>query len=231
MSLSLENATKIVLIDNYSGFASIGHGRLYFGAKRLFDLLGGVLGLMVLIPVTVIVKNISLCSGDFSSIFYTQERIGKDGQIFKLYKFRSMVSDADAELKKILRKNPEMAKEYRKMKKLSDDPRITKIGQVLRATSLDELPQVINILKGDMSIIGCRPYLPREKKDMYEAYDEIITMRPGLTGFWQVSLRSRGTFKERLRMETYYVNNCDLAFDLDILKSTFKAVFNQEGAK
>lgn len=230
MSLSLENAAKIVLVDNYQGFASMGHGRLYASSKRLFDLVGGTLGLLVLLPTIIVVKAAALMTGDFHSIFYTQERIGKDGQIFKLYKFRSMRPNADEELKKILRKNPEMAKEYRKMKKLENDPRITKIGAVLRQTSIDELPQIINIIKGDMSIIGCRPYLPREKKDMRENYHEIVSMRPGLTGFWQVSLRSRGTFKERVAMETYYVRNCDAAFDWDILKQTIKSVIKKTGA-
>ena len=230
MSLSLENAAKIVLVDNYQGFASMGHGRLYAGTKRLFDLFGSFCGLIILLPTILVVKIDTILSGDFHSIFYTQERVGKNGQTFKLYKFRSMVPDADDQLKKILRKNPDLAKEYRKMKKLENDPRITKIGKILRQTSLDELPQLINIIKGDMSIIGCRPYLPREVKDMHENYDEIIKMRPGLTGFWQVSLRNRGTFKERVAMETYYSRNCDFAFDWDILKQTVKSVIEKTGA-
>ena len=230
MSLRLEYAARLVLVDNFDGFASMGTGRLYSAAKRGGDILGGMLGLLVLVPAAVVVKIAYMISGDFGPIFYTQDRIGKDGETFRLYKFRSMVPDADNVLRKLLRENKEIRDEYREMRKLSNDPRITKVGKVLRRTSLDELPQVINILKGDMSIIGCRPFLPRERKSMLSFYDDIITVKPGLTGFWQVSLRSRGTFKERLMMERYYAKNYSLAFDAEILWKTFKSVLTKEGA-
>ena len=123
-----------------------------------------------------------------------------------------MIPDADAKLKKILKEDKEKAKEYRKMKKLKNDPRITKIGRILRKTSIDELPQMINVLLGQMTLIGNRPYLPREKKDMGKYYRDIIKTKPGLSGFWQVSLRSRGTFQQRLKMEQYYSTHCGLKF-------------------
>ena len=117
------------------------------------------------------------------------------------------------------------------MKKFHDDPRITKVGRFIRRTSIDELPQLINIFMGDMSFIGNRPYLPREKKDMGEYYDEIVKTKPGLTGFWQASLRSRGTFLDRLKMEKYYSNNYSLKFDISIFFKTLSTLFDKESAK
>lgn len=231
MSLSLDNAARLVLRDDYVGFASMGHERAYWATKRAFDVCAGIVGCAVLVPVTVGVKLAYVLTGDFHSIFYTQERIGLGGKVFKLYKFRSMVPNADEELKKLLRRDKAAAKEYKEMKKLMHDPRVTKVGRFIRRASLDELPQMINILKGEMSVVGCRPYLPREQKDMRDAYEEIVTIKPGLTGFWQVSLRSRGTFKERVRMEQYYANNYSLKFDAKILMKTIGEVTGMEGAR
>ena len=205
--------------------------RKYKVIKRLFDIFFALLGLIALIPITVIVKLVTLLSGDTKSIFYSQTRIGKDGKEFKLYKFRSMIPNADEVLKKYLKENMKAAQEYRKYKKLTNDPRITKIGKVLRKTSLDEVPQVLNILKGDMSIIGNRPYLPREKYDMDDYYEDIIKTKPGLTGFWQCSLRSRGTFEERMKMEKYYSNNAGLKFDIGIFFKTVEMVVLKKDAK
>lgn len=231
MSLRLEYAARLVLVDDFNGFASMGHGVLYGVIKRGVDIAGAVAGLAVMVPVAAVVKIAYMLTGDFDSIFFVQDRIGKDGKIFKLYKFRTMVPDADKVLKRLLRENKQMREEYHEMRKLTDDPRITKMGGILRKASLDELPQVLNILKGDMSIIGCRPFLPREQRSMLSYYDDIITVKPGLSGFWQVSLRSRGTFKERLKMERYYAKNCSLAFDAKILWKTFESVLTKEGAK
>ena len=172
-----------------------------------------------------------MCNGDFHSIFYTQERIGKNGKLFKLYKYRSMIPNADQVLDKLLKENKEMAKEYKLNKKLENDPRITKAGRLIRKSSIDELPQLLNILKGEMSFVGNRPYLPREKKDMGKYYDDIVKTKPGLTGFWQVSLRNRGTFKERLKMEQYYSNHYGMRFDTSIFFKTFSVVFGCKGAK
>ncbi len=204
---------------------------IYFFIKRAFDLIGSLIGIIFLIPITIIIKLITILSGDFNSIFYTQDRIGKDGVLFKLYKYRSMIPNADEELKKLLKKDKELAREYKKNKKLDNDPRITKIGKFIRKYSIDELPQLINILFGDMSFIGNRPYLPREKEDMGKYYDDIVKTKPGLTGFWQVSLRSRGTFEQRLKMEQFYSNNNGLKFDISIFFKTFGAVFGGKDAK
>lgn len=142
-----------------------------------------------------------------------------------------MVVNADNILFEMLEKNPKMKEEYEKNKKLNNDPRITKIGRFIRRYSIDELPQLLNILKGDMSVIGNRPYLPREKKDMNGYFDEIVKTKPGLTGYWQVSGRSKTDFKTRLKLESYYSNHMSLKMDIKIFFGTFSAVFGHVGAK
>ena len=204
---------------------------IYLGFKRLFDIIISLFALILLIPVIIVVKIVSLLSKDYDSIFYTQNRIGKNGKLFKLYKFRSMIPNADAVLMELLESDPKIREEYTEMKKLENDPRITKIGKLLRRTSIDELPQIINILKGDMSLIGNRPYLPREKEDMLFYYNDIVKTKPGLTGYWQVSLRSRGTFEERLEMEKFYSNNYNAKMDIKIFFKTFTALFDHKSAK
>ncbi|MGN1268605.1 MAG: sugar transferase [Candidatus Aphodocola sp.] len=232
MIKQLNNTAELVL----SGDADIitknkSSGIFYITFKRIIDLIISIIGIILLIPLIVIVKLIAVLSGDFKSIFYTQDRIGKNGKIFKLYKFRSMIPKADEALKEILKNDKKLAEEYRIMKKLENDPRITKVGKFLRNTSLDEFPQMLNIFFGDMSLVGNRPYLPREKKDMGEYYNAIVKTKPGLTGFWQVSLRSRGTFEQRLVMEKYYSENYNLKFDISIFLKTFDIVLRKKGAK
>ena len=192
--------------------------------KRCIDILGGICGIIVLIPLTIGIYIANLIVGDKGPIFFTQERYGKNGKIFKMYKYRSMVVGADEKLKEYLENNEEAREEYKKYKKLKNDPRITKVGKVIRKLSIDELPQLINVLKGDMSIIGNRPYLPREKEDMEDFYEDIIKTKPGITGYWQVNGRSKTTFKERLELERYYSNNYSLILDIKIFFKTFKVV-------
>ena len=198
--------------------------------KRFVDICAGLVGCLILIPLTIFVKVISILNGDFDSIFFKQVRIGKNGKTFNMYKFRSMIPNADEVLKHYLKENKEAAKEYKKWKKLKNDPRITKIGKFLRKTSLDEVPQFINLLKGDMSLIGNRPYLPREIEDMGESYHYIILTRPGLTGLWQCTLRSRATFEERLKLESYYSTHVYPSTDFKILLKTVKTVIKKVGA-
>lgn len=203
---------------------------LYSFFKRTFDIIVGILGIILLIPVTIIVKIINLINKDYAPVFYSHIRIGKNGKEFKLYKFRSMVPNADEVLKELL-KDKKIAAEYNKNKKLKNDPRITKVGKFLRKSSLDEIPQFINILKGDMSLVGNRPYLPREKKDMGKYYDDIVKTKPGLTGYWQVSGRNDVSFKRRLKLEQYYSNNFSLKMDIKILFKTVKVVLRMNGAE
>ena len=202
---------------------------VYSFFKRLFDIIVGILGLLLLVPVTIIVKIVNILNKDYAPVFYSHTRIGKNGKEFKLYKYRSMVPNADEALKEML-KDKKIAEEYNKNKKLKNDPRITKIGRILRKTSLDELPQFVNILKGEMSLIGNRPYLPREKDDMGDFYEDIIKTKPGLTGYWQVSGRSDVSFKKRLELEKYYSNNWGFKMDIKILFKTVKVVLHMKGA-
>lgn len=205
--------------------------RLYLLIKRGFDIFVSLIGIIFLIPITIVIKIAYLLDKDYNSIFYTQKRIGKDGKEFKLYKFRSMVPNADVKLKEILKQNKKIAKEYKINKKIKNDPRITRIGKIIRRSSVDELPQLINILKGDMSFIGNRPYLPREKEDMGELFEIIVSTKPGLTGYWQVSGRSDVSFDYRLKLEKHYSEYCGLKMDINIFLKTFKVVFRCKGAK
>lgn len=205
--------------------------KIYFIAKRLFDILISLVGIIVLIPVTIIVKLVYVLSGDMKSIFYVQERIGKNGKKFNLYKFRTMIPDADGKLEQILKNDKKLYNEYKKNKKLENDPRITKIGKFLRKGSIDEFPQFINIFLGQMTVVGPRPYLEREKKDMGKAYNTIIKSKPGLTGLWQVSGRSNVDFESRIKIDEKYELIKGMKTDLKIFCKTFLVVFEKNGAK
>lgn len=199
--------------------------------KRIFDIVCGLIGLICLIPLTILVKIISVCSGDHKSIFYTQKRIGKNGREFKLYKFRSMVPNADEILEQTLKMDKVRAEEWKKYQKFEHDPRITKIGNILRKTSLDEVPQFINILKGDMSMIGPRPLVPGEL-DLHDGNHEIYeSVRPGITGWWACNGRSATTYAERLELEYYYVKNKSLWLDIKCVFKTISAILTKKGAK
>ena len=198
--------------------------------KRTVDILGGICGALALIPLSIIIFLANLASGDKGPLFYTQERIGKNGKKFKMYKFRSMVVGADEKLAKYLEENEEARKEYKVYKKLKYDPRVTKMGSFIRKTSLDEFPQFINVLKGDMSLVGPRPYLEREKEDMSYFYKYIVACKPGVTGLWQISGRSEVTFDERMHMDMDYFRKNGLRTDMKILKKTVEKIVKREGA-
>ena len=199
--------------------------------KRVVDIIGGLFGVILLIPITIVISIANFFSRDNGPVFFVQERIGKNGKLFKMYKFRSMVVGADEKLVKYLEKNEEAREEYRINKKLKDDPRVTHIGEFIRKTSIDEFPQFLNILKGDMSLVGPRPYLPREQKEMGTYYDLIVKHKPGLTGLWQVNGRSDVSFEERLLLDLRYCNNSSLFYDAKILLKTFGSVVKKEGAQ
>ncbi len=203
---------------------------MYFSIKRLFDIFCSLIGCIFLLPLAIVIKLCNILTGDFHPIIFTQNRIGKNGEEFKFYKFRSMVPNADEVLEEML-KDKKIKEEYKKNMKLTNDPRITKIGAFLRKTSIDELPQLINVLKGDMSMIGNRPYLPREKEDMKEYYNDIIKSKPGITGYWQVSGRSNISFKERCKLESFYSNNNSFKLDTKIFFKTFYVVLFKKGAE
>lgn len=228
----MKEAVNINLFNNddafdFSKIKSVG----YYFIKRLFDIVCALIGCLFLLPISLVVKISYMLSGDFNSIFYTQKRIGQNGKEFNFYKFRSMVPNADDILIKILSENKDLAREYKINKKLKHDPRITKMGRILRKTSLDELPQLINVLKGEMAMIGNRPYLPREKEDMGNHFDMIVKTRPGITGYWQVSGRSDTTFEKRLKLEEFYSYNASLKMDVKIFFKTFETVLFGKGAE
>lgn len=204
--------------------------RLEKFVKRAIDIIGSIVGIIFLIPLTIVIGIANLILKDKGPIFYTQERIGKNGKHFKMYKYRSMVVGADEKLREYLAENEEAREEYAKYKKLKHDPRITKMGAFLRKTSLDEFPQFINILKGEMSLVGPRPYLPREREEINGFFNYIMSCKPGLTGFWQVNGRSDVTFTDRLEMDMQYYYKHNLKMDIKILKDTFVNVIKKEGA-
>ena len=204
----------------------------YLTVKRIVSFIGGLVGIIILIPTTISIWIArKFLHEDDGPLFYEQLRIGKNGKEFRLYKYRSMCMNADEKLAKYLEENEEARKEYKKYKKLKDDPRITKLGKFIRKTSIDELPQLINCLKGDMDLVSVRPYLHREIKDMGEAYWTIIKVKPGLTGYWQVNGRSKTDFKTRVKMDVDYINTRSLWGDFLFLIKTFLIVIRKEGAK
>lgn len=206
-------------------------GIVYLICKKIIDIVAGVIGVILLAPITLVVWIIRLCMHENDGpLFFEQLRIGKDGKQFRLYKFRTMVMNADEKLYKYLEENEEARKEYKKYKKLKNDPRITKLGNFLRKTSLDEFPQFINLLKGDMSLVGPRPYLYREKNDMGDYYDQIVQVKPGITGYWQVNGRNDVDFEERTYMDTYYIEHRGIIMDLKIILKTVLKMFKKEGA-
>lgn len=225
--------TKEIIMDlEQQGIEKITLRELgYRFIKRLFDIVCGLIGVICLIPLTILVKIISVCSGDHKSIFYTQKRIGKNGREFKLYKFRSMVPNADEILEQTLKMDKVRAEEWKKYQKFEHDPRITKIGNILRKTSLDEVPQFINILKGDMSMIGPRPLVPGELDSHDGNHDIYESVRPGITGWWACNGRSATTYAERLELEYFYVKNKSLWLDIKCVFKTISAILTKKGAK
>lgn len=204
---------------------------IYLIIKRLFDIFIGLIGCILLIPISIIIKIIYLFNKDYHSIFYKQIRIGKNGKKFKLYKYRSMVKDADEILERTLSDSKKLRLEWLQNQKLEDDPRITKIGKILRKTSIDEIPQFINLLKGDMSLIGPRPLIKGELKNHNGDPEIYESVRPGITGWWGCNGRSDTNYKERLELEYFYVNNMSLKLDLKIIFKTIKTILIREGAK
>lgn len=199
--------------------------------KRTIDILGGIAGCIMLIPLTLYVWRTNRKNHDHDPIFFKQVRIGKDGKLFVLYKYRTMVPDAERILNELMEKDAAVKAEYETNKKLKKDPRITKAGDFLRRKSLDEFPQFLNVLKGNMSLTGPRPYLPREREDMGIYYDYVIGCKPGLTGMWQTHGRSDISFSDRLKMDEYYYKNWSLKLDMTILVKTVKTVFHGYGAR
>lgn len=203
---------------------------IYKFLKRSIDVIAALIGIILLGIIGIVVFIANKIGGDKGPIFFVQKRIGENGKLFRLYKFRTMVVDADKILMKKLKTDKDFREKYLNYRKVENDERITKIGKFLRKTSLDEFPQFINVLKGEMSLVGPRPYLNREKKDMGEYYQYIVRCKPGITGLWQVSGRNQNTFKERLKLDLEYYNNRSFIYDIKIVFKTVLSVFKKEGA-
>lgn len=199
---------------------------IYDFVKRVFDIVWSLIGLIVLSPVFIILSILVKTTSE-GPVFFAHKRVGKGGKTIKIYKFRSMVTNAEELIKQF---TPEQKAEYEKNYKLENDPRVTKVGNFMRKTSLDELPQLINILKGDISIVGPRPVMDVETKIYGNYRNMLLSVKPGLTGFWAANGRSHTTYTRRRAMEIYYVKNRSVLLDLKIIFKTFISVFKREGA-
>jgi undecaprenyl-phosphate galactose phosphotransferase len=198
--------------------------------KSIFD----KISVICLLPFFVFVHgiiSIAIKLDSKGSIFFKQARMGRDDGRFLCYKYRTMYEDSAEVLQKYLMKNPSEKEYYEKFHKYQNDPRITKIGSFLRATSLDEFPQILNVLKGDMSLVGPRPYMPSEAQKIGNSLEQILKVKPGITGLWQVSGRSNVSFEKRNELDEWYIRNWSLWLDFIIVIKTIKVVLGKVGAK
>lgn len=212
-------------------FSSIATGAPPVGgiSKRSFDILVALAALVLLSPIFVLIMALVKYS-DGGRVFYGHRRIGYNGSTFRCLKFRTMAENGDALLQRYLDENPQAQEEWRETRKLQDDPRVTVVGSVLRKLSLDELPQLINILRGEMSIVGPRPVV-EDELELYEASAVYyLRSRPGLTGLWQVSGRNDVSYAARVAFDTHYVRNWSLTSDLVIVARTIPAVCLSRGS-
>ena len=200
---------------------------MYRVIKRILNLLCSFVGVIVLSPFFLII-SIFIKGTSKGPVFFVHERVGLNGKKFKLIKFRTMVNNAEEMIASF---SPEQKKEWEENYKLKDDPRITKIGKFLRRTSLDELPQLINILKGDMSIVGPRPVVDEELNWYGDKKDKLLSVKPGLTGWWAVNGRSNVPYPERCDLEIYYVDHISFALDAIIILKTLGVIIKKDGAR
>lgn len=209
----------------------------YRFAKRTIDLIGAILLLIIFSPVILITTALIKITSSGPVFADTPERVGLNGKLFYPYKFRSMILNAH----KLLRSDPRFKKLYREYKKgsykLKEDPRITSVGKFIRKHSVDEVPQLINVIKGEMSIVGPRPYYPDELEEQTRKYPqtkklvkEVLSVKPGITGYWQVTGRSEVNFDKRIEMDAYYAGKKSIWLDILILLKTPKAMITGKGA-
>ena len=203
--------------------------KVYKIIKRIFDVVSSFMAIVILSPVFLIIA-ILIKIDSKGNVFYKHKRIGKGGKYIYLYKFRSMYLDADERLKKLL-EDSNVKKQWEENFKLDNDPRITKVGRILRKTSIDELPQLLNILKGEMSIVGPRPVIDGEIEKYGKDKKKFLSVLPGLTGWWACNGRSDISYEERKKLELYYVDHCSIFLDVKCILKTVVAVFKKSGAK
>ena len=199
--------------------------------KRIIDIFAGIVGIIILIPLTLIIFIVNKISRDDDGpVFYKQERIGKNGKKFKILKYRSMVIDADEKLKQFLEENEDIREEFEINRKIKNDPRITYVGKILRKTSLDEFPQFINVIKGEMSLVGPRAVV-EDELEMFGPYKKYVySVKPGITGNWAANGRSDTSYDERVELECQYFNDFSILNDIKIIFKTIVSVIKKEGA-
>ena len=204
---------------------------LYKIIKTIFDLFFSLIILIVGLPIFLIIASLIKLSSR-GPIFYFRERIGKNKKTFNCIKFRTMHPEAQDILKNLIKNNEKLRKEFEETHKLKNDPRITNIGKFLRKTSLDEIPQFLNVIKMEMSIIGPRPIVKKEIQKYGESYNKVISIKPGITGLWQVSGRNNLSYKRRVILDCLYVDTISPLLDLRIIIRTFGVIFfpNDRGA-
>lgn len=211
----------------YKSEEKVNNKVIYNFIKRTFDIIVSFCAMILLLPLFVVI-GILIKLDSKGPVFFLHKRIGKNGRQIKIFKFRTMVQNAEELLSRF---SPEQKREFEENYKLDNDFRITKIGDFLRKTSLDELPQLLNILKGDMSIVGPRPLVEKELEKYGDEKERFLSVTPGLTGNWACSGRSNIEYPERIKLELEYVDNCSLWLDIKIILKTVISVFKKEGAK
>ena len=217
---------KIILVQSKPYFSPVSP-TVYKAVKRALDIVLSAAAILVLFPVMLLILVLIKLDSDGPAL-YVHNRIGKNGCRLPLYKFRSMYVGAETMISGF---TPEQKAEWEKNFKLENDPRITRVGRFLRKSSLDELPQLFNILLGDLSIVGPRPVVTEELERYGENSSKFLSVTPGLTGYWQAYARNNCTYETRMEMELYYVDNASLLWDIQIVFATFGAVITGRGAK
>ena len=220
---------EIVSLAPYTSESAAGRRSLGALVKRLVDVVGAALAIVLFAPLMAVLYV--LVRSDGGPGLFVQERIGRNGRIFACYKFRSMVPDAEAMLTNLICGNELLRAAWETDRKLQNDPRITKLGIFLRSKSLDELPQLFNVIRGDMSLVGPRPIVLDEKEKYGASFAYYAQVRPGLTGLWQVSGRNDISYGERVKLDADYVSNWTLRRDIEIVFKTVGVVINGRGAR
>nr|WP_231589609.1 sugar transferase [Bacillus sp. FJAT-27916] len=200
--------------------------KYYLLSKRYMDIVLSIIGLLLLIPVFVIVAALIKLEDPEAPVFFKQVRVGKDGKTFNMYKFRSMIHHAESLIDSLLDQNESSGALF----KMKEDPRVTKIGRFIRKTSIDELPQLWNVLKGEMSLVGPRPPLPREVETYTEYHKQRLSVVPGCTGLWQVSGRSSVGFEKMVELDLHYIQNRHFFYDVKLICKTIIIIFYPNNA-
>lgn len=231
MNINLKN-NEIAAVDNNilsipsKEYEHSSPKKIYIRVKRTLDIILSIIALVLLSPVFLII-SIAIKLDSKGKVIFKHKRIGKNGKEIYIYKFRTMVENAQEVMKTF---TPEQMKEFKENYKLANDPRITKVGNFLRKSSLDELPQLLNILKGDLSIIGPRPIIEEELERYGEKKSTFLSVTPGLTGYWAANGRSCTSYEDRMKMELYYVENISFKLDMKVFFKTVISVIKRQGA-